>query len=281
MTKYCAPVRHVESAQTARRAPQGHGSNVSRTSKMVCARLRDAHAVCVRRYREARARRAASYPWEVSARGNRRALRRGLIFVTTGGQHYAQKSLYRNSCSVSGADMAVDLDEYARLGIPAPLRAPEESLQALAESSVDSIAVDKPLEAVDEWRPKSRRAKYRRAESLSDTSSSGPDDAGPRRGRSVARQIRDRMVLASMTLALLGAWAWLPHDPSELASVASPDSAEASQGAVASAQTPAAITYAPPNAGLPSWLSREILFATPVVRASTTPAAAVAAREPR
>jgi hypothetical protein len=166
--------------------------------------------------------------------------------------------------------MPVDLDEYARLGIPPPLPVPDQSLQDIAESGVDSITVDKP--PADEWRP-SRRASKNASKNASKT-------ARPRARASMGRRIKNRMILAAMLLGLLGAWIWLPHDGSELAGLASAESAEASQGTIVSAEAPLAVPTAPAHAGLPSWLSREILFATPVVRAATTPAADAATRIP-
>src|SRR5579871_6132576 len=101
--------------------------------------------------------------------------------------------------------MPVDLDEYARLGIPPPLPVPDQSLQDIAESGVDSIAVDKPF--ADEWRPSRRASKNARKNAA----------ARPRPRTPMGRRIKNRMVLAAMLLGLLGAWIWLPHDGSELA----------------------------------------------------------------
>jgi hypothetical protein len=154
---------------------------------------------------------------------------------------------HRNSV-IGRCPMAYDLDEAASASMfeaAAPSLAPELPILTAA----DSISADEPRV---------------------------PRDLRPRR-RSVARRIKERLVLGVAALALFGAWIWLAPESSYTTSASPLTDTDVPSGSIAAAEATAAISPVASNSTMPVWFSPETLRLPAVVLPPSAPSGADAA----
>ena len=144
--------------------------------------------------------------------------------------------------------MAYDLDEIAAtsmLEAAAPSLAPELPIITAA----DSIGADEPRA--------SRGSRPRR--------------------RSVARRIKERLMLGVAAIALFGAWVWLPHESSYTTSASPLADTDGPSDAMAPAEATVATSPAESKSTMPVWFTPESLTLPAVALRSSAQAAADAA----